>query len=83
MGNVFAKLLKSLLGKKEMWILTLGLGGVGKTTILYKLKLGETDSHPFNRYVNDLGQNQFTGEPVILLHAAMVLNISSRKSGLP
>ncbi|XP_075850763.1 ADP-ribosylation factor 2-like isoform X2 [Microcebus murinus] len=41
MGNVFEKLLKSLFGKKEMRILMLGLDGVGKTTILYTLKLGK------------------------------------------
>uniref|UniRef100_A0A5F7ZLK1 Uncharacterized protein n=1 Tax=Macaca mulatta TaxID=9544 RepID=A0A5F7ZLK1_MACMU len=42
MGNIFEKLVKSLLGKKEMRILILGLDTAGKTTILYKLKLGET-----------------------------------------
>lgn len=42
MGNVFEKLFNSLFGKKEMRILMLGLDGVGKTTMLYKLKLGKT-----------------------------------------
>ncbi|XP_008010431.2 ADP-ribosylation factor 2 [Chlorocebus sabaeus] len=42
MGNIFEKLVKSLLGKKEMRILILGLDTAGKTTILYKLKLAET-----------------------------------------
>lgn len=41
MGNVFANLFKSLFGKKEMRILMVGLDAAGKTTILYKLKLGE------------------------------------------
>ena len=41
MGGVFAKLFQSLLGKKEMRILMVGLDAAGKTTILYKLKLGE------------------------------------------
>ncbi|XP_065752510.1 ADP-ribosylation factor 2 isoform X2 [Callorhinus ursinus] len=41
MGNVFEKLFKSLFGKKEMRILMVGLDAAGKTTILYKLKLGE------------------------------------------
>lgn len=41
MGNVFEKMFKSLFGKKEMRILMLGLDGVGKTTILYKMKLGK------------------------------------------
>jgi len=41
MGSVFAKLFKGLIGKKEMRILMVGLDAAGKTTILYKLKLGE------------------------------------------
>uniref|UniRef100_A0A671EKE5 FKBP prolyl isomerase 11 n=1 Tax=Rhinolophus ferrumequinum TaxID=59479 RepID=A0A671EKE5_RHIFE len=41
MGNIFGNLLKSLIGKKEMRILMVGLDAAGKTTILYKLKLGE------------------------------------------
>lgn len=40
MGN-FASLFKGLFGKKEMRILMVGLDAAGKTTILYKLKLGE------------------------------------------
>jgi len=41
MGNMFANLFKNLFGKKEMRILMVGLDAAGKTTILYKLKLGE------------------------------------------
>nr|BAG58790.1 unnamed protein product [Homo sapiens] len=41
MGNIFANLFKGLFGKKEMRILMVGLDAAGKTTILYKLKLGE------------------------------------------
>merc|ERR1711879_630744 len=40
-GSVFGKLFKGLIGKKEMRILMVGLDPAGKTTILYKLKLGE------------------------------------------
>ncbi|XP_023126118.1 ADP-ribosylation factor 1 [Amphiprion ocellaris] len=40
MGNMFASLF-SMFGKKEMRILMVGLDAAGKTTILYKLKLGE------------------------------------------
>jgi len=41
MGGMFSNLFKSLFGKKEMRILMVGLDAAGKTTILYKLKLGE------------------------------------------
>lgn len=44
MGNIFQKLLSRLFDKKEAWILMLGLDGAGKTTILFKLKLGEVVS---------------------------------------
>ncbi|XP_072299097.1 ARF GTPase 2a [Eucyclogobius newberryi] len=39
--GAFASLFKSFFGKKEMRILMVGLDAAGKTTILYKLKLGE------------------------------------------
>lgn len=41
MGLSVSKLLSSLFGAKEMRILMVGLDAAGKTTILYKLKLGE------------------------------------------
>ena len=41
MGNIFSNIFKGLFGKKEMRILMVGLDAAGKTTILYKLKLGE------------------------------------------
>ncbi|XP_078486336.1 ADP-ribosylation factor 2 [Ciona intestinalis] len=41
MGNATQKLFSSLLGKQEMRITMVGLDAAGKTTILYKLKLGE------------------------------------------
>jgi GTPase SAR1 family protein len=41
MGLSFSKLFDRLWGKKEMRILMVGLDAAGKTTILYKLKLGE------------------------------------------
>ncbi|KAL3318366.1 Arf GTPase arf3 [Cichlidogyrus casuarinus] len=40
MGNFFS-LFDKLFGKKDMRILMVGLDAAGKTTILYKLKLGE------------------------------------------
>ncbi|GAM23588.1 hypothetical protein SAMD00019534_067630 [Acytostelium subglobosum LB1] len=41
MGSAFGKLFASFFGKKDMRILMVGLDAAGKTTILYKLKLGE------------------------------------------
>ena len=41
MGNLFQKLFQGLFGRSEMRILMVGLDAAGKTTILYKLKLGE------------------------------------------
>ncbi|XP_063964729.1 ADP-ribosylation factor 2-like [Lytechinus pictus] len=41
MGGTFTRLFSNLFGKKEMRILMVGLDAAGKTTILYKLKLGE------------------------------------------
>ncbi|WP_395241622.1 ADP-ribosylation factor-like protein, partial [Salmonella sp. s51933] len=39
--GAFMSVFKNLFGKKEMRILMVGLDAAGKTTILYKLKLGE------------------------------------------
>ena len=41
MGLSLSKIWQRLFGKKEMRILMVGLDAAGKTTILYKLKLGE------------------------------------------
>jgi len=44
MGLTITKLFDKFFGKKDMRILMLGLNAAGKTTILYKLKLGEVVS---------------------------------------
>ncbi|KAJ2910346.1 hypothetical protein GGI21_000968 [Coemansia aciculifera] len=41
MGMSISSLMTRMFGKKEMRILMVGLDAAGKTTILYKLKLGE------------------------------------------
>lgn len=41
MGLSIARLLSGLFGKRDMRILMVGLDAAGKTTILYKMKLGE------------------------------------------
>ncbi|EDV28573.1 ADP-ribosylation factor-like protein 1 [Trichoplax sp. H2] len=41
MGSFFSNLFSSLWGSKEIRILILGLDGAGKTTILYRLQVGE------------------------------------------
>ncbi|KAJ3085120.1 Arf GTPase arl1 [Quaeritorhiza haematococci] len=41
MGALFSRLLARLWGSKEVRILILGLDGAGKTTILYRLQIGE------------------------------------------
>jgi small GTP-binding protein len=41
MGIVFTKIWQRMVSKEEMRILMLGLDAAGKTTVLYKLKLGE------------------------------------------
>jgi small GTP-binding protein len=44
MGLTISKMMEKFFGKRDMRILMLGLDAAGKTTILYKLKLGEVVS---------------------------------------
>ena len=41
MGVLVSKIFSTLLGSKEVRVLILGLDNAGKTTILYKLQMGE------------------------------------------
>ena len=41
MGGYFSSLLSRLWSAKEVRVLILGLDGAGKTTILYRLQIGE------------------------------------------
>ena len=41
MGNLFSGIFSRLFGSKELKILILGLDGAGKTTILYRMQVGE------------------------------------------
>uniref|UniRef100_A0A672LIM6 Uncharacterized protein n=1 Tax=Sinocyclocheilus grahami TaxID=75366 RepID=A0A672LIM6_SINGR len=41
MGIFFSNLFSRLVKKKEMRLFVVGLDAAGKTTVLYKLKLGE------------------------------------------
>ncbi|KAJ6794999.1 ADP-ribosylation factor 2-like [Iris pallida] len=41
MGSALSRLVKMMFARREMRILMVGLDAAGKTTILYKLKLGE------------------------------------------
>lgn len=44
MGILFTKLFANLFGDREARILVLGLDNAGKTTILYRLQVGEVVS---------------------------------------
>ncbi|KAJ9069728.1 Arf GTPase arl1 [Entomophthora muscae] len=44
MGAIFSRVLSRLWGDKEARILILGLDGAGKTTMLYRMQLGEVVS---------------------------------------
>ena len=46
---MFIKIWEQLVDKIEMRILMIGLDAAGKTTILYKLKLGEVRFNPDHR----------------------------------
>lgn len=63
MGLTFTKLFSRLFAKKEMRILMVGLDAAGKTTILYKLKLGEIVTT-----IPTIGEFSFSILEIELLH---------------
>lgn len=67
MGNVFGNLFKGLFGKKEMRILMVGLDAAGKTTILYKLKLGEIVTT-----IPTIGESLIVNDCETCVHAAFI-----------
>lgn len=72
MGLTFSKLFDRLWGRKEMRILMVGLDAAGKTTILYKLKLGEIVTT-----IPTIGQSFLPHPPTcILVISEIVLGLS-------
>ena len=55
MGLTFSKVFGKLFGKKDVRILMVGLDAAGKTTILYKLKLGDGHESVFDTSTTLLG----------------------------
>uniref|UniRef100_A0A2I2Y7J7 ARF like GTPase 1 n=1 Tax=Gorilla gorilla gorilla TaxID=9595 RepID=A0A2I2Y7J7_GORGO len=58
LGGFFSSIFSSLFGTREMRILILGLDGAGKTTILYRLQVGEVVTTipkllAFKKYLED------------------------------
>lgn len=75
MGAIISRLAKRFLTKCEMRILMLGLDASGKTTILYKLKLGENvTSIPTigNYYI----RNSYNLNKMIVFNANVTMEIS-------
>lgn len=53
-GGFFSSLFSGLFGTREMRILILGLDGAGKTTILYRLQVGEVVTTIPSMFMTDL-----------------------------
>ena len=56
MGLSFGRLWSRFFGKKEMRILMVGLDAAGKTTVLYRLKLGGNDIHGEHTFAGRRGR---------------------------
>lgn len=66
MGLTFSKLFDRIWPKKEMRILMVGLDAAGKTTILYKLKLGEIVTT-----IPTIGECSFFSSACVLAYVAV------------
>ena len=83
MGLTFTKLFSKFFGKKDMRILMVGLDAAGKTTILYKLKLGEIVTTiptigELSRKTCLLFRRPFTGWPsVVVCRIIFLINSES------
>lgn len=64
LGGIFSYF-KSLLGSREMRILILGLDGAGKTTILYRLQVGEVVTTIPSKFIKN--ENYFNYLAISLL----------------
>ncbi len=82
MGNIFAKLFASF-GKQEMRILMVGLDAAGKTTILYKLKLGEVvttiPTIGFNVETVEYKKISFTGNSIFYTSLFWIVHLQMKK----
>ncbi|CAK7315786.1 ADP-ribosylation factor 1 [Vulpes lagopus] len=72
MGNIFTNLFKGLFGKKEKGTVLVGLDAAGKTTILYKLKLGEMVTT-----IPTIGNEAVSGTPVQYYSAPFIVQRES------
>ncbi len=83
MGNIFAKLFASF-GKQEMRILMVGLDAAGKTTILYKLKLGEVvttiPTIGFNVETVEYKKISFTGNSIFYTSFFWIVHLQMKKT---
>ncbi|WZZ54315.1 hypothetical protein YC2023_054422 [Brassica napus] len=80
MGILFTRMFSSVFGNKEARILVLGLDNAGKTTILYRLQMGEVVSTIPMIYVVDSSDTDRIGVAKEEFHAILE-TLSSSNSG--
>ncbi|RXH70881.1 hypothetical protein DVH24_015503 [Malus domestica] len=77
MGILFTKMFSSLFGNKEARILVLGLDNAGKTTILYRLQMGEVVSTIPTYRVLRIGNQIILLNQLFYLDAAIGFNVET------